>query len=165
MGHPIFHYEKFKFKVALVFYVILAASFCACSDDNDDSPKSESGDLIGLWELESQAFWNSPVGEIGEIPTPRPVSSKGGVRYNSNGTGVWYYDYSRPSLDEPFHWKYKDGKILKWYDGETEADAEISKVNSLTSDMLVIESHGVVDGDYGSVAWHEYSYYRKVVED
>lgn len=152
----------FKFKTFLAFYVVSAFLY-SCSDDNDNFPRSESEDLIGLWELESQAFWNSPVGEIGEIPVPRPVSDKGGIRYNSNGTGVWYYDYSRPEMDENFHWKYESGKILKWYDGETESDAEVTFLNSLTSDMLVTESHGTVDGDYGvTTAWHEYSYYRKV---
>lgn len=119
-----------KYFYLFAMLLLTATVFTSCSDEDD---KGDSKDLIGKWQSVSESGWEK---ENGEIYDEWSYDYEHCV-YEFTADGdflIYYYSGGNWVLDQEGEYKYKNGKIIGYFDG----DAESAEVKTLTSNTLVI---------------------------
>lgn len=119
--------KKYFYLFAMV--LLSATVFTSCSDDEEGSTK----DLIGKWQSVSEEGWEKENGKIYDewsYDYDRCV-----YEFTADGDFlIYFYSGGRWVLDQEGEYKYKNGKIIGYFDGETES----AEVKTLTSNTLVL---------------------------
>lgn len=106
------HYFMFKLKkLFFVLPILMVAmfAFASCSDDDDDdkgNANSNGSALVGSW-----VYYDEDADDIDEVYT-----------FNSNGTGVYFYENRWGKETESFKWTADDKIVTITYDGDDEPE-------------------------------------------
>lgn len=153
-----------KLKLLFLFGLlsVMAFSFSACSDDDDEV--GSSADLVGVWELVSYEYWEKENGEI----TYEDAGNENDERIEFKADGTYreaeYYndEWNWDGEDVGATWNYKNGVITMRYTEDGETYSSSGTVKELTATKLVVEAYEKETEEGVVYEYWTHSEYRKI---